>query len=118
MFKISTPVLPSFNEAETIKFYTEKLGFTYRTNHQGYLIFNRDGINIHLWPCADPAEAKNAGCYIYVTDIDEIYTEYKALSLIHPNGDLRLMPWGIKQFAVVDNNGNIFYLAEYRANDV
>ena len=117
MFKLSTPVLPSLNEAETLKFYTAKLGFTFRTSHNGYLIFNRDGINIHLWPCADAATCRNAGCYIYVTDIDELYAEYQSLRLIHPNGTLKLMPWGLRQFAVVDNNGNIFYFAEYKEQE-
>jgi hypothetical protein len=53
------------------------------------------------------------GCYIYVTDIEQLYEEYQKLNLIHPNGGLRMMPWGLRQFAVVDNNGNIFYFADY-----
>jgi hypothetical protein len=32
MFKRSTPILASFNEAETVAFYTEKLGFTFCAN--------------------------------------------------------------------------------------
>lgn len=113
MFKVTTPVLPSLNEIATIQFYTEKLGFTFTGSHHGYLIFARDGKSIHLWPCEDPETAKNAGCYIYVTDIDDLYAEYKPLGIVHPNGPLKLMPFGIRQFAVVDNNGNIFYFAEY-----
>lgn len=113
-FKVTTPVLPSRNEAETLKFYTEKLGFAFDSSHEGYLIFSRDGRNVHLWPCNDDESGRNSGCYIYVTDIDMLYAEYKPLGIVHPNGALRLMPWGLRQFAVVDNNGNIFYFAEYR----
>jgi catechol 2,3-dioxygenase-like lactoylglutathione lyase family enzyme len=113
MIKKATPILPSLNEAETIQFYTEKLGFTFVFNNNGYLIFVRDGINVHLWPCTDPAQAINCGFYLYVTDIEDIYAEYKAHNLIHPNGDLSQKAWG-RQFAVVDNNGNIIYLADYR----
>lgn len=114
MFKRSTPVLASFNEPETIAFYNQKMGFTLVTNNNGYLIFGRDGINIHLFACPDKADGKNMGCYIYVTDIERHYEEYQQAGIIHPNGPLKMMPWGLRQFAVVDNNGNIFYFADYQ----
>jgi len=113
MFKHSTPILASLDETKTIAFYTEKLGFTFCANNNGYLIFVRDGINVHLFPCPDPEQGRNMGCYIYVTNIEQLYEEYRQLGLIHPNGGLRMMPWGLRQFAVVDNNGNIFYFADY-----
>lgn len=116
MFKCSTPILASLNEPETIAFYTEKLGFTFKTNNNGYLIFTRDGINVHLFPCDAPQDCRNMGCYIYVTDIEDLYKEYQLYNLIHPNGALRMMPWGLRQFAVVDNNNNIFYFADYIAS--
>jgi len=117
MFKRSTPILASLDEAKTIAFYTEKLGFTFHANNNGYLIFERDGINVHLFSCADPDACRNMGCYIYVTDIVALYEEYQQLGLIHPNGHLRMMPFGLRQFAVVDNNGNIFYFADYKEKD-
>jgi len=117
MFKRSTPILASHNEAKTIAFYTEKLGFTFSASNNGYLIFVRDGIHVHLFPCPDPEQGRNMGCYIYVTDIEQLYQEYQLLGLIHPNGPLQMMPWGLRQFAVVDNNGNIFYFADYKEKD-
>ena len=116
MFKRSTPVLASLNEAKTMAFSTEKLGFTFVINNNGYLIFERDGINVHLFPCPDPSEGRNMGCYIYVTDIEELYQEYQRSGITHPNGPLRMMPWGLRQFAVIDNNGNIFYFADDRGS--
>jgi len=112
MFKRSTPVLASLDQAKTMAFYTEKLGFTFVINNNGYLIFERDGINVHLFPCPDPNEGRNMGCYIYVTDIERLYEEYQRSGITHPNGPLRMMPWGLRQFAVIDNNGNIFYFAD------
>ena len=112
MFNRSTPVLASIDEAATIAFYTEKLGFVLKEQNNGYLIFERDKINVHLFPCSNPAECRNMGCYIYVTDIEAHYEHYQALGIIHTNGTLKLMPWGLRQFAVVDNNGNIFYFAD------
>jgi len=50
MVKRSTPILASLDKAKTIAFYTEKLGFNFAAENSGYLIFERDGIPIHLFP--------------------------------------------------------------------
>jgi len=103
MLKTATPILALLNAEETIRFYTEKLGFTFISNWDGYVIFSRDDISIHLWPTNIP-EPKNTGCYIYVSKVDKLYAEYSALGLIHPNGKLDIKPWKMKQFSVLDNN--------------
>jgi len=112
MFQSAIPILASLNEDETVKFYTEKLGFTFHSSWDGYLIFSRDGINVHLWPCTDAEIAKNTGCYINVTEVDKLYAEYKQHDIIHPNGELQVMPWEMKQFTIVDNNGNLIHIGE------
>ena len=114
MFKALTPIMASLNEAKTIAFYTEKFGFIFFTSNNGYLIFERDGINVHLFPCSNTDEGRNMGCYMYVTHIEKLYEEYLGVGIIHPNGPLRMMRWGLRQFAVVDNNNNIFYFADYK----
>ena len=106
--------MASLNRAATISFYTEKLGFRLEEEHNGYLVFGRDAVHIHLFPCADPGECRNMGCYMYVADIEKIYAEYQALGIIHPNGALKMMPFGLRQFAVTDNNGHIIYVADDR----
>lgn len=112
MLKTATPILASLNAEETIQFYTEKLGFTFHNNWDGYLIFSRDDINIHLWPTSDIEIPKNTGCYVNVTAVDELYAEYEAQHLIHPNGKLKNMPWEMRQFSILDNNGNIIHFGE------
>ena len=112
MLQLAIPILASLNAAETIVFYTEKLGFTLQSNWDGYLILSRDQIYIHLWPCKDPEIPKATGCYINVTEVDQLYAEYKANRLIHPHGDLKDMPWKRRQFSVLDNNGNIIHFGE------
>ncbi|KIO74622.1 hypothetical protein TH53_25375 [Pedobacter lusitanus] len=112
MLKYAIPILASLNEEETVKFYTEKLGFTFHASWDGYLIFSRDGVNIHLWPAQDPEIAKSTGCYVNVTEVDKLYAELKEKELIHPNGDLKDMPWEMRQFSVLDNNGNIIHFGE------
>lgn len=112
MLQKAIPMLASLNEEETIKFYTEKLGFTFHSSWDGYLIFSRDGVSIHHWPTTDPEIPKATGCYINVTDVNKLYTELKAQGVVHPNGDLKDMEWGMRQFSILDNNGNIIHFGE------
>jgi uncharacterized glyoxalase superfamily protein PhnB len=112
MLKSAVPVLASLNDEETIAFYTKKLGFTFYSNWEGYLILGRDKIILHLWPCKDPEIPKNTGCYINVTDVDKLYKELEPLGVVHPNGKLQEMPWKMKQFSILDNNGNIIHFGE------
>jgi hypothetical protein len=32
---------------------------------------------------------------------------------VHPNGKLENKPWGIRQFSILDNSGNILHFGEY-----
>lgn len=112
MFKSATPILASLNTEETIKFYTEKLGFTFHSDWDGYLIFSRDGIMIHHWPTDNEEIPKATGCYVNVSEVDALYEEYKAHGIIHPNGELKNMDWEMRQFSIIDNNGNLIHFGE------
>ncbi|MGN6637509.1 MAG: bleomycin resistance protein [Mucilaginibacter sp.] len=112
MLKSAVPILASLNEEETIKFYTEKLGFTFHSSWEGYLILSKDKVHIHLWPCKDPEIPKATGCYINVTEIEKLYEKYEPLGVVHPNGKLEEKPWHMKQFSILDNNGNIIHFGE------
>ncbi len=112
MFKTAVPILASLNEQETIDFYVEKLGFTFHSSWDGYLIFSRDGLNIHLWPCENSEIPRNTGCYVNVSEVDALYAEYQAHNIIHPAGQLETKPWEMKQFSILDNNGNIIHFGE------
>ncbi len=105
------PILAFLDEKETVAFYT-KIGFTCNNKWNGYIMNQRDQIEIHLWKCDDEAIPKHTGCYIRVHDIDRLYAEYKALEIIHPNGPLEVKPWGVKQFSILDNSGNILNFGE------
>ncbi|MEO6149567.1 MAG: VOC family protein [Mucilaginibacter sp.] len=112
MLQTAVPILASLNAEETIRFYTEKMGFTFIANWDGYVIFERDNIAIHLWPTSDPDVPKNTGCYVNVTEVDKLYAEYRAKNIIHPNGPLKDMPWKRRQFSILDNSGNIIHFGE------
>ena len=67
---------------------------------------------MHLWPCKDPEIPKASGCYINVKEIDKLYAQYEPLGVIHPEGKLEEKPWRMKQFSILDNNGNIIHFGE------
>jgi hypothetical protein len=112
MLQTAVPILASLNAEETIKFYTEKLGFTFQNNWDGYIILKKDNIGLHLWPTDDPEIPKSTGCYINVTEVDKLYEEYTPQGVVHPNGKLEVKPWRMKQFSILDNNGNIIHFGE------
>jgi hypothetical protein len=80
----AVPILASLDIAETVKFYTEGLGFTCRFQSPGeYAIFQRDAIEIHFWPCSDSNIAANTACRVRTSGIEALYNEYS------PKGVLR-----------------------------
>jgi catechol 2,3-dioxygenase-like lactoylglutathione lyase family enzyme len=107
------PILPSRDLRATSAFY-ERLGF----EEQGmwpeeYLIVRRGDIVLHFFHCpeADPWSS-NAGCYLYVEDADALHGEYAALGLpgegiprLH--GPPQDADYGLREFAVVDEDGNL-----------
>ncbi len=112
MLRQAIPILASLNTEETVKFYTEKLGFTFHSEWDGYLLFSRDEIEIHLWPTDNPEYPKMTGCYVRVDEVDKLYEEYTAQGVIHPNGKLTDQPWEMRQFSILDNNGNIIHFGQ------
>lgn len=47
-----------------------------------------------------------------VTEVDQLYQEYKIQNVIHPEGAIKDMPWEMRQFSILDNNGNIIHFGE------
>lgn len=105
--KKAIPVLASLNIPETIAFYEEKLGFTKRFCDEGYGIVSRDEILINFWKCEDKIHPENTSCYINVENADALYEEMQQAGVVHPNGKLQDTPWGMREFAILDKDGNL-----------
>lgn len=102
------PVLASLNIKKTVEFYKTKLGF----NKIGYLddnyaVIARDNFVVHFWKCDDKIHPENTSCYVDVEDIDTLYEELKNFGVIHPNGTLKNHPYGMREFAILDLDGNM-----------
>ena len=112
------PILAYIDKDETIAFYTSKLGFTFESEFEGYLIFSKDNIELHFWETDNPIIPQNTGCYIRVTEVEKLYELYKKYDIIHPNGELQDKPWEMRQCSIVDNSGNILHFGEDISNEL
>jgi len=101
------PVLASLDMARTEAFYREKLGFETIIQQDNYLGMRRGELVLHFWKCESRLIAENTSCYVEVEGIDELHAAYEAQGVIHPNGALRNQPYGMREFAILDPDGNL-----------
>lgn len=106
-FTKAIPVLASLNIAATETFYQEKLGFQTISNYGNYLIMRRGAFVLHFWHCQDKYIAENTSCYVDAQGVDELYAEYEAAGVVHPNGKLRDHDYGMRDFSILDGDGNL-----------
>lgn len=115
----AAPALPVRDVARAVAFYGERLGFAPRHVEARFAIVVRDAVEIHLWEANDPATkgaephlAGSASCRIRVGGLGDLYAEYRAQDVIHPNGTLQSQPWGDDDFSVLDADGNLLSFCE------
>ena len=106
------PVLASLDLDATQRFYADRLGFDPLVRYADYAICARDGVQIHFWLTDDADLPKETSCRIDVVGIDALYAEMQAAGVVHPNGPLQEQPWGMKEFAVLDGDGNLIKFGE------
>lgn len=129
------PAFPSKNISSSVIFYQDKLGFTIKHQEKGFAILCRNKIELHLWqadderwrnksttdksPVVSGAESFIAGthsCRIELIGVDELYEQLKPLNIIHPNAPIENKPWGTREFAALDNEGNLITFFERTNN--
>ena len=116
--EVAIPILPSNSIDATAAFY-RRLGFEGGAHQHDsrYAILRRGGIELHFFEHRTliPAESY-AGCYIRVTDVESIYHAFSSSGLAGsgiPRVDkLENKPWGLREFAVVDPNGNLLRIGQ------
>lgn len=107
----AVPKLASLNIERSLAFFA-RLGFSKAATYPDYGIVQRDGVQIHFWLCNDPQVPRATGCRINVEGIDALYTQFSAEGVIHPNDPLATKPWGLREFSVLDVDGNLVTFAE------
>lgn len=107
------PLFPQPDVKKAAEFYRDKLGFEIGFIYdEGYAGVMRDNCVLHFWKCVDKKIAENTSCRVQTNDIETLYKEYTASGIIHSNGKLEEKPWGYKEFAILDEAGNLITFAE------
>ena len=104
-----SPLMPAGSDVDaTLAFYEQKLGFTTKYT-QGkpteMAIVTRDAVEIFLCRNPDRSVAEQTSGRIHVQHVEQLYREYQAQGVIHPNGQLNTKPWGTQEFAILDPAG-------------
>ncbi len=105
------PKLPMRDKEITRAFYLHKLGFDLvgSTDFDGYLMLQKDAIQIHFFAFKDLDVYSNYGqIYICTNAIEQLYQSFMDNDVqIHPNGPLELKPWGQLEFSILDPDHNL-----------
>lgn len=111
--QVAEPVLASLNISKTVDFYHEKLGFDrIGWKDKNYAIVHRDKITIHFWKRTNKIHPRDTGGYVRVQDVDGLYKELKPQGTIDPNATLDDQLWGMREFPVLDGNGNMIQFGQ------
>jgi hypothetical protein len=97
------------NAEQTRAFYA-RIGFACTYQEEGFMIVERDGVQLHLHPSDEPP-ARHGAFWIRVSNIEALYQEYRAVNVITAS-KVKPQPWGFKEFHICDPFRNIFIFAE------
>ncbi|HEX4858977.1 MAG TPA: VOC family protein [Usitatibacteraceae bacterium] len=115
---IAIPTLPSRSLPATLEFY-QRLGFAGRLlgENGSYAIVNRGDLEVHFFAHPDlRPETSHAGCYLRVADVVSLHRAFSAAALpargIPRIDALADKPWGMREFAVIDEDGNLLRIGQ------
>lgn len=117
-YDLAIPTLPSRSLSASVEFY-KSLGFEGGVHefNSDYAILRRGAVEIHFFTHKElvPPES-SAGCYIRVLDVESIYSSFLTRQLPRkgiPRMDLlEDKPWGLREFAIVDPDGNLLRIGQ------
>ena len=115
-FLAINPVLPVRDVGVSIRYYTDKLGFQLRFQddpaNPKYAVVGRDDIRVHVqWHDEADFGGEGPELRFVIDDPDRLYEEYKDKGVFHDRTTLKDTPWGTREFAFfdLDGNGLFFY---------
>jgi catechol 2,3-dioxygenase-like lactoylglutathione lyase family enzyme len=129
MFGKAIPNLPARDLDATAAMFT-RIGFTETHRYDGYSIIERDEVELHYYAKPDHDPGKTAGMsYIRVSDVNALYAEVTAAGFeilsaqaqrerseqhapLERITALEDKPWGLRQFALLDIDGNLFHIGQ------
>ena len=110
----AVPIVPAREVEAATAWYRDHLGFAVHHVEDGYGIVGRDDVYVHFWGPSGTAPEDSMYMYrVGVSGIDELYAEAKREGIVHPNAPLGEQPWGSREFAVTDGDGNLLTFFEF-----
>ncbi len=117
-YDLAIPTLPCRSVSATVAFY-KRLGFEggAHESDSGYAILRRGVVELHFFTHKELVPANSsAGCYIRVQDVESFYGSLSSSQLPRtgiPRVDALVdKPWGLREFAVVDPDGNLLRIGQ------
>lgn len=104
MLQKTSPILPALNIDATEMFYKSKLNFKTLRQAGGLIVFNSD-IEIHFYKTCDRDLCEQTSFFIFVNNIQDLFSQLSAQDIILPQGTLKNNQWGSMEFEIIDNNG-------------
>ena len=115
---LAIPILPSRSLPSTLAFFA-RLGFEGKIlgESDAYAILTRGDLELHFFLHAALVPAESwAGCYLRVADVEPLYKAFLAAGLPRlgiPRMDtIENKPWGMREFAIVDEDGNLLRVGQ------
>jgi predicted enzyme related to lactoylglutathione lyase len=104
MMRTIIPELPFDDVAAGVAHYRDVLGFSVNYAQDDIGIMDRDKVRVALIARTE-RHTGIGSCYVYVRDADALHAELRARGA-KVLGEPVSMPWGLRQFEVVDLAGN------------
>jgi catechol 2,3-dioxygenase-like lactoylglutathione lyase family enzyme len=104
----AVPIIPARQVEAATAWYRDELGFEVVHAETEYGVVARDDIQVHFWGPSgiDPKDSMTM-YRIGTSDLDALYEHCRERDILHPNAPLERKPWGLREFAVVDGDGNL-----------
>ena len=107
-FISAVPIIPARDVEAAAFLYRDELDFEVFHTEPEYGIVGRGESWVHFWgPSEIAPEDSNTMIRLGVQGIDELYAHCQEREIVHPNAPLEEQPWGFREFAVRDLDGNL-----------
>jgi catechol 2,3-dioxygenase-like lactoylglutathione lyase family enzyme len=108
----TVPVLNVSSLERSLAFYHDRLGFETAFNIGTYAGVRRGALTIHLAGADPEFSARPTCCRFHIHGVDKLYAELKPQGVVKPDEELATWPHGMRQFSVLDLDGNRITFAE------
>lgn len=114
--KVLSPIVPVLDMEDSIRFYTEVLGFHTSLRSDDYSILTKDHASLHLARAESPSVLdKTRGqlsIYLEVENVESLWSHVSCFRNRHQVRDLFDRDYGMREFHIIDPNGCLIFVGE------